>query len=318
MTAPKLVLENEHFRLERLADGVFAAIATLEGGAMSNAGIVDLGDETLVFDAFLTRAAAKALRAAAEELTGRAPRYLVNSHGHGDHVWGNSIFLPEADVLASEGTAAMMTAEERSSIEPAELADVIDQLERALAEETDEIVRFNYEGNLYPRKWLLEELPLDLAPPTVMLEGSREIRGSRRTVRLVVVDRAHTEGDVYLLCPDDRVVFLGDLGFFKDLPAYIAPEGDAAAWADVLREFEALAVDSFVPGHGDIGGVPELADQRGFLDAAIEAAREAAAVSGTVDDVVARMRETEYAKWEKTTLYRASLEAVLQKTVEGA
>jgi len=320
MTEPKVVLENEHFRLEQLVDGVFAAIATLEGGAMSNAGIVDLGGETLVFDAFLTRAAAEQLRAAAEELTGRAPRYLVNSHFHGDHVWGNCAFLPEAAILASSGTAAAMTAQDNSSDEEdrTELAEAIEHLEKALAEETDEIVRFNYEGNLYPRKHLFEELPVIRAVPTVVFEGTLEIRGSERTVRLVASERAHTEGDVHLLCPDDRVVFLGDLGFFKDLPAYVAPQGDAAAWANALREFESLAVDAFVPGHGDVGGVPELAAQRGFLDAAIEAAQAVAAGGGTVEEVVERMRGTEYAKWEKTTLYEASLEAVLRKTEEGA
>ena len=320
MTAPKVVLENEHFRLEKLAEGIYAAIATLEGGAMSNAGIVDLGDETLVFDAFLTRAAAKELRAAAEELTGRAPRYLVDSHFHGDHVLGNCVFLPEAAILASVGTAAMMTAQEGSSDEEdrAELAEAIEQLEKALAEETDEIVRFNYEGNLYPRKHLFEELPMVRALPTVVFDGTLEIRGSGRTVQLVASDRTHTEGDVRLFCPDDRVVFLGDLGFFKDLPAYVAPQGDAAAWANALRELESLAADAFVPGHGDVGGAPELSAQRGFLDATVEAAQAVAAGGGTVDDVVDRMRGTEYAKWEKTTLYKASLEAVFRKTAESA
>jgi len=67
-----------------------------------------------------------------------------------------------------------------------------------------------------------------------------------------------------------------------------------------------------------VGGAPELSAQRGFLDAAVEAAQEVAAGGGTVDDVVDRMRGTEYAKWEKTTLYKASLEAVFRKTAESA
>jgi cyclase len=316
MTERKTVLENDHFRLRRLTDGVFAAIGTVEGGAMSNAGIVDLGDETVVFDAFLTRAAAAELRAAAEELTGRAPRYLVNSHGHGDHVWGNAVFRPVASILASGGTAAMMTAEERASIDPAGLAAAIERLEQALAEEADEAVRLDIEGNLYPRKRLLEELPLDLAPPTIVFEGAMEIRGSRRTVRLVTAERAHTAGDVYLVCPADRIAFLGDLGFFGDSPPYIAPEGSAAGWSSILRDFESLDVGRFVPGHGGVGGVPELVAQRGFLDAVIGAARQVAG-GGTVDDVVDRMRETEYARWEKTTLYRASLESALRQVGGG-
>ena len=63
----QVIRENEHFRLERIAEGIYAAINTVKGGAMSNAGIVDLGGETLVFDAFVGRAAARELRSAAED-----------------------------------------------------------------------------------------------------------------------------------------------------------------------------------------------------------------------------------------------------------
>jgi cyclase len=46
--------ESRHFTLEPLADGVWAAIHRVGGWAVGNAGIVDLGDATLLFDAFLT------------------------------------------------------------------------------------------------------------------------------------------------------------------------------------------------------------------------------------------------------------------------
>jgi len=305
------ILENEHFRLERLAEGVYAAIKTLEGGAMGNAGIVDLGGETVVFDAFLTRAAATELRTAAETLTGRPPRYLIDSHAHGDHVGGNCVFLPEAAIVASTATADRLSAQSDEAIEPAELIEYIEKLERALAEETDERVRFNVEGNLYPRRWLLQELPLDLALPSLALDGRLTIRGSQRTVQLVVVDRAHTDGDVVLLCPDDRIAFLGDLGFFQDSPPYIAPEGDAASWAERLSDYERLDIEHFVPGHGNVGGAEELVTQRGFLDTVVGVAQDVATRGGTVDDVIERLQETEYARWEKTTLYTASLQSVL-------
>lgn len=317
MINKRVVLENEHFRLEQLADGIFAAISTLKGGAMSNAGMVDLGNGTLVFDAFLTRAAATELRAAAERLTGRPPTYLVNSHSHGDHVLGNHVFLPEATIVASRGTRGEMAAEDAGEVDRAELERFIGRLEAALAEETDERVRFNYEANLNPRKWLLEELPIALAVPTVVVDGEIEIHGSERVVRLITAGRAHTDGDLYLLCPGDRVAFLGDLGFFQDSPAYIAPSGSAVGWSATLRRFEALDIDLFVPGHGRVGGPEDLSAQCGFLDAAVEAVRGTVGGGGTVNDVIERMRRTEYARWEKTTLYAASLQSVLTQLGEG-
>jgi len=59
---------------------------------MSNAGIIDLGNSTLIFDTFNTQQAAEDLKVAAEELTGHSVQYVVNSHWHGDHVRGNQAF----------------------------------------------------------------------------------------------------------------------------------------------------------------------------------------------------------------------------------
>ena len=62
---------SSRFHLERIGEGVWAAIVERGTGAWGNAGIVALGNGTLVFDTFLTPAAARDLRAAAELLTGQ-------------------------------------------------------------------------------------------------------------------------------------------------------------------------------------------------------------------------------------------------------
>ena len=317
MTDRKAVLENEHFRLERLAEGVYAAIGTLEGGAMGNAGIVDLGDATLVFDAFLTRAAATELRAAAEELTGRAPRYVVNSHAHGDHVWGNGAFLPEASILSSRDTAAMMAAEDRASIDRDDLVAELARFEKLHQQATDEAVRRSIAADLHSRRWLLEELPLLVVPPTVTFEDRVWIRGTKRSVSADVVAKAHTAGDVYLRCPEEGVVFLGDLGFFSEFPSYIAPQGDAVAWSSILRDFESLDVEQFVPGHGPIGGTEDLRTQRAFLDTVVDVAGKVTEAGGTVDDAVGQMQRTGYSRWTTLPLFVSSLRSALAQVDVG-
>lgn len=280
---------------------------------MSNAGIVDLGDETLVFDALLTRAAATELRKAAVELTGRAPRYVVNSHAHGDHVWGNGAFLPEATFLSSRDTTAMIASEDRASIDPEDLVAELATLEQSHREATDEAVRRSIAADLHSQRWLLEELPLLVVAPTVTFGDRVWIRGTKRSVSVDVVDKAHTAGDVYLHCPEEGVVFLGDLGFFSEFPAYIAPQGNAAAWSRTLRHLEALDVDCFVPGHGPIGDTQNLRSQRTFLDAVVDVAGKVAEARGTVEDVVDRMRGTEYARWAALPLFVSSLRSTLEQ-----
>ena len=68
-----------HFELKEVAEGVYAAIGIPGGAAFSNAGIVDLGDQTMVFDTFQTPHAAQDLKDAAEALTGRTVSYVVIS-----------------------------------------------------------------------------------------------------------------------------------------------------------------------------------------------------------------------------------------------
>ena len=60
-----------NFTIEPLAPGVWAALNTKHG--ICNAGIIDLGDKTVVFDPFMNLDAAEELKAAALYLTHRSP-----------------------------------------------------------------------------------------------------------------------------------------------------------------------------------------------------------------------------------------------------
>ena len=103
-------LQSRHFTIETLAEGVWAAIARDGGAAICNCGIVDLGYQTVLFDATLTMQAALDLRAAAEELNGRPVAWVVNSHYHNDHTWGNIIF-GDAPTICSAQTRQLMSTD---------------------------------------------------------------------------------------------------------------------------------------------------------------------------------------------------------------
>jgi cyclase len=103
--------ESPFFHIEPLAEGVYAAIAADEDRAPGNAGIVNLGGETLIFDTFLIPHEAQELRAAAEQLTHQPVGWVVNSHWHGDHVSGNRAFVPPATLIATSRTRQLMAAD---------------------------------------------------------------------------------------------------------------------------------------------------------------------------------------------------------------
>ena len=92
---------SKHFKIEKLSDGVYAAIHSFGGYAICNAGIIDLGEKVLVFDTFLTVEAARDLRKAAESITGKEVTYVVNSHAHNDHIRGNQVFYPNSVIIST-------------------------------------------------------------------------------------------------------------------------------------------------------------------------------------------------------------------------
>ncbi|MBN1815121.1 MAG: MBL fold metallo-hydrolase, partial [Anaerolineae bacterium] len=100
------LLISPHFELSELTPGIWAAVATEDGSARSNAGIVDLGTQTLIFDAFDSPDAAFDLLAAAQEITGRPPACVVISHVHWDHWGGAQAIAPHVPILTSHAIRA--------------------------------------------------------------------------------------------------------------------------------------------------------------------------------------------------------------------
>ena len=82
-------------------------IATEGGAGFSNAGLVDLGDQTLVFDAFENPQAAEDLLKAPILLTHRRPATVIISHLHPDHWGGLQVFAGSA-ILSTSATRQRM------------------------------------------------------------------------------------------------------------------------------------------------------------------------------------------------------------------
>ena len=108
--------ESDHFTVEKLTNGVYTAIHKTGGYAICNAGIIDLGDETLIFDCFISPKAARDLKKAAEELTGKDVKYVVNSHFHNDHIRGNQVFSG-AEIIATQKTKELIEVTEPEELE---------------------------------------------------------------------------------------------------------------------------------------------------------------------------------------------------------
>jgi cyclase len=249
--------ESRHFTLEPLAEGVWAAIHRPGGWAVGNAGIVDLGDATLLFDAFLTAEAARDLAGAAALLTGRPAASIVLSHYHNDHVRGAEVF-PGATLIATTSTRQLIDTFGRE-----ELAFDREhggaQLARAAAMADDDDPRIRSFAEYFTPYWegLVASAPeATLRLPEITFEDRLTLHGTRRTVEVVSLGAAHTPDDAMLVLPDDGVVFCSDLLFVGCHP-FLA-DGDPDGWLRALEVLAAHAPARFVPGHGPVGSADDV------------------------------------------------------------
>ena len=252
---------SRHFRIERLADGVYAAFARPGGFALSNSTIVDLGSTTVVFDSTLTPMAGAALRRCAERLTGHAPSFVVNSHWHGDHHWGNSAFVG-AHVVSTRRVREVIVQRSRPLFRawrrelPRELAALRHPGPAVDSRDVPEL-----------RGWfrgvLATPSDLPIVPPGVTFEDELVLTGRRRSVHLVSYGGGHSPSDVFAFLPDERIVATGDLA----LVGYHLSVGDGYPdeWIRILGRMLRLRVERLVPGHGSLGDARTLARSREYL-----------------------------------------------------
>ena len=244
----------ENFTIQPLGPGVWAAIQNDQfGKAICNAGIVDLGDRTLVFDPFMTPEAARELQVVAEQLTGRPVSLVVNSHYHNDHIRGNQVFAAEANIISTA-----WTREQIAKSEPEE-----QEWEKRHAPALLKAARKMYStGNGIGR----DELPLwigyyqgitesldelKIALPNLVFNDSLWIMGSKLNVKLEEFKNGHTGSDIVLFIPAEQLAFAGDLLFVKRHPWM--SDGDPANWQLILKKlYDDPVTQTYLPGHGPV------------------------------------------------------------------
>ncbi len=317
MAAPR---DGQHYTLDVLGDGVYAAIARDGGAAIGNSGFVDLGGATLVVDTFVTPTAAEALRADIERLTGRAPRWVINTHYHNDHIWGNQVFLPEADLISTVRTRTLIqTAGKEEYDDYRAVADA--QLKKWLGQQAaakGELQRANADLMAGYFRGLVDDFPrLRVTLPNMVFENHMVLYGSKRRVELIAFADAHSGSDTVVYLPDDGILFMSDLLFIGFHP-YVA-DGDPDGWLRVLRSIRdgtagAPNVRRFVPGHGPTGTQADLEQLESYIETSQQIARQLATdgKSSEADAATAPIPDA-YADWMLPRFFYANLSFLLRQ-----
>jgi cyclase len=217
-------------RLQEVSEGVFAYIQPDGGWCVNNAGVVTGGDTTVLIDTAATESRARNLRHAVTRVAPAGPNILVNTHHHGDHIFGNAQFAPAATIVAHERARTEM-------------------IEAGLG------LR-----NLWPDvAW--GQTPLTL--PTLTFADRLILHVGDLEVRLLHVGPAHTTNDVVAWIPERKTIFAGDV-----LMSGVTPYCLMGSIEGSLRAIERLSqLDAtvFVCGHGPVAGREVLDNSAAYL-----------------------------------------------------
>jgi len=259
------------FDIEKVGEGVFAALARPAALTNCNAAIFVLSRDVLVVDAHSKPSAAAALIAQIKkEVTDRPVRYLVNTHFHWDHTQGDAAYKrtnPGVQIIASETTKQLLNQLQRDRLKES-LDSVLGLIDGAKA-------RLSRAKTAQERDWANEQLrqltayqaemnkyPLEL--PTVTFAKTHVIKDTSGDLELAFNGRAHTAGDIQVFSPSRKVVATGDaiIGFLPNLN-----DGYPKTWPTTIDSVAAWKFDSIIAGHGPVQhGRDRMAQFRNYIE----------------------------------------------------
>ncbi len=302
---------SKHFSVEQLADGVYAAIHSVGGAAIGNAGIVALGGRTLVFDSLYTPQAAADLRAVAEEVTGGPVDAVINSHWHSDHIWGNQAFDASTDIVSTEETRRLIVATRGERDYDALLAAAEENLAAARAElaaATDEAKRGELALWIDEYQGLVDAKPiLRVRAPNLTFAERLTFHGSSRSAELIAFGGGHTQSDAVLFLPQERIAFMGDLLFVRCHP--FLGGSDPECLLQALHHVSGLAPQVAVPGHGPVGSADSLDVMAQYVRTLNDLARGLVR-AGKPEEAIGEIAIPEpYRDWLIATFFQISMHA---------
>ena len=245
MTVTGLGIRPYKKGLEDLGGGLWAWMQPDGGWGWSNAGLIAGDQSAILVDTLFDRPLTEDMLSAMRRNVPQAKQIdrVVNSHSNGDHCNGNCC-LPDAKVIASAATAEGMKHEN-----PATMRAFTEQSKSgALGDLGDFFLRcfgdFDFDS-------------CELRLPDETFTGKLALPLDDKSVELIEVGPAHTEGDTLVWVESQATVFTGDILFIEGHPIMWA--GPVGNWIAACERILALQPKVVVPGHGP------LTDSRGVI-----------------------------------------------------
>jgi quinoprotein relay system zinc metallohydrolase 2 len=249
--------------------GQVALTSQANAGDIANLGIIIGRDAVAVIDTGGSVEVGRRLLLAVRSLTSKPIRYVINTHEHPDHVFGNGAFTPNAIFAGHHNLPAELA--KRGAYY---LRSFRDQLgDAAIAE-------------------------VRIIPPTLLVDGDTTLDLGGRHLRLTAwTPAAHTACDLTVLDENTGVLYSGDLVFLQHVPVV---DGSILGWLSVLPRLAQLPAKVVVPGHGRlVSAWPQaLDDERRYFTVLADDARRLVAAGTPLERALPEIGRSEGGRWQ--------------------
>ena len=270
-------------RMVKVLDGIYTYVGG--EGVDSNSTAIVTREGVVVIDTRVSPIEANKLLAAIRERTDQPVRYVINTHYHGDHTFGNQVFSNTAVIMAHKNVRASLGDENGKK-------------------HLDFFKTRNLPG--------LDDVKITL--PNIVYEDKLELVTGGTRLRLIHIGRGHTDGDTAVFLPERRTLIAGDLISNKVIP-YMA-DAYVDDWIVFLSELEKFDAEIIIGGHGDVGDKPMLIQMKHYLMELRNNVESQLAGKKTLQqtkDAVRPILQERFGDWAKQDRLDANIERAYQE-----
>jgi glyoxylase-like metal-dependent hydrolase (beta-lactamase superfamily II) len=256
----------------------------------SNAVFLVTDDGVLLIDTRTHPRVGQDLLERIRKVTDKPIKWVVNSHFHGDHHFGNAPFKAAgATFVAQKETARIM-----QQVQPKEMARRIDGFKK-----------IGYDPN-----------EVKLVVPDVTFDNEMTIRLGGREVRLMYLGPGQQAGDTFVLFPHARTLFTPG-SFAKRSMPNMAFTPSVETWLKLLDQVAAMDVDTILPAHGDVATRADVKELSAMLADEYATVKQAVAKGVSVDEAIKTLTFPQYKEWRNYNRLPGEIKALYELIQTG-